>query len=117
MSSWSNAPFANAANQVLPTPGVNPWRNQMVFAQMVGAIQSECPDIDPSDVQVQINSIVRDIYDRRTWSGLFLRGQIATTGFTVGGSVNVTQGSNLIQGVGTACTPAVVNQQFRLGYN
>lgn len=117
MSSWSNAPFVNSTNIVLPTPGVSPWRNQMNFAQMQGAIASENPDIDFSDVQVQINSIVRDIYDRRTWSGLFLRGQIATTGFTVGGTVNVQQGSNLIQGVGTAWLPNVVGQQFRLGYN
>jgi hypothetical protein len=117
MGSWSSAPFANAANQVIPSPGVNPWRNQMVLGQMVGAVLSECPDIDPSDAIVQLNSIVRDIYDRRTWSGLFIRGQIATTGFTNGGSVDVTQGSPLIQGTGTVWTPAVIGQQFRLGYN
>jgi hypothetical protein len=112
-----SAPFINAANQVLPTPGVSPWRNQMNFAQIIGAIGSENPDIDPSDIQVQVNSIVRDIYDRRTWSGLFIRGQIATVGFTIGGSVSVAQGSTQVIGAGTAWTPAVVGQQFRLGYN
>lgn len=117
MSSWSNAPFVNVANQILPTPGVNPYRNQMNFAQMIGAVQSECPDIDPSDIQVQINSIVRDIYDRRTWYGLMTRGQIATTGFTVGGSVSLTQGSQTVQGTGTNWLPNLVGQQLRLGYN
>ena len=117
MGSWNNAPFVNKATQVLPNPGVNPYRNQMVFAQMIGAISSENPDIDPSDVQVQINSIVRDIYDRRTWSSLMIRGQIATTGFVVGGSISATLGSNLIQGTNTNWTPAVVGLGFRLGYN
>ena len=117
MAGWSNAPIANQANQVFPNPGVNPFRNQMVFATMVGATLSECPDIDVEDAKLQINSIVRDIYDRRTWSGLFIRGQIPTTGFTTGGSVSITQGSNQIVGSGTNWTPAVVNQQFRLGYN
>ena len=113
----STAPFVNAQNQVTPTIGVSPWRNQMNFSQICGAISSENPDLDFSDIGVQVNSIVRDIYDRRTWSGLFIRGQIATSGFTVGGSVSVTQGSDQIVGTGTSWTPAVVGQQFRLGYN
>ncbi len=118
MASTYNAPaFPNEANQVLPSPQTNPYRNQMVFSQMIGAIASENPDIDPTDIQVQINSIVRDIYDRREWYGLMIRGQIQTTGFTNGGTVTVTQGSNQIQGTNTTWTPAVVNQQFRLGFN
>lgn len=117
MGGWQNAPFVNVQNQVLPNPGVNPYRNQMVLAQMLGAIQSEVPDLDPSDITVQINSIVRDVYDRRTWSSLMIRGQIGTTGFVVGGSITATLGSNLIQGTNTNWTPAVVGLGFRLGYN
>lgn len=113
----SPAPFPNHDNQILPNPDVSPWRNQMSFSQICGAVSSENPDVDISDIQVQVNSIVRDIYDRRTWYGLMISGQIATTGFTTGGSVNVTQGQSTIQGVNTNWTPAVVGQQFRLGYN
>lgn len=115
MSSFTSTPLPNTQNLVLPNPGVNPYRNQMVFSQMCGAVQSCNPDADISDIQVEINSIVRQIYDRRQWSGLFVRGQIATTGFTIGGTVQVTQGSQAIQGTGTAWTPAIIGQQFRMG--
>jgi hypothetical protein len=117
MSSWSSAPYVNYTNLVLPNQGVNPLRNSQNFAQICGTIMSENPDIDISDVQVKVNDIVRQIYDRREWYGLMISGQIATTGFTTGGSVSITQGSNLVQGVGTNWTPAIVGQQFRLGYN
>src|SRR5665213_3281549 len=89
----------------------------MNFGQICGAVLSENPDQDISDVQIKVNSIVRKIYDRRTWYGLFTRGQIVTTGFTIGGSVNVTLGSNQVPGTGTSWTPAVIGQQFRIGYN
>lgn len=78
---------------------------------------SENPDQDISDIQIKINSIVRKIYDRRTWYGLMIRGQIATTGFTIGGTVNITQGSQTVTGTGTSWTGALVGRQFRLGYN
>jgi|SRR5579863_301788 len=117
MGGWSAPPYPNQQNLVLPNQGVNPIRNQQNFAQICGEILSENPDLDISDIQVKVNGIVRQIYDRRAWSSLMVRGQIATTGFTTGGSVNVTQGSPLIQGTGTNWTPAIIGQQFRLGFN
>jgi hypothetical protein len=117
MGGFINPLSPNQQNLVLPSVGVTPLRNQSSFAGMIGEIMSENPDLDVSDVQVKINNIVRLIYDRRTWYGLMVRGQIATTGFTTGGSVNVAQGGQTIQGVGTAWTPAIVGQQFRLGFN
>lgn len=116
MSSWVNPVFPNQQNQVLPN-AVPVWRNQMVFGQMIGAIQSENPDIDPSDIQVEINNIVRRIYDRREWSGLFIYGQIVTPAWITGGSVALTQGSNQVQGTGTTWDASVIGRQFRLGYN
>jgi hypothetical protein len=116
MGGYTAPVFPNRQNQVLPNP-VNPWRNQMVFAQMIGEITSENPDLDPSDVQVRINDIVREIYDRRTWYGLMIRGQIVTPGFFVGGTVTVSQNSNQVQGSGTAWTAALIGRQFRLGFN
>lgn len=112
-----SAPQVNFQNQVLPNAGVLPYVQQQNFGQIVGQGLAANPDWDPSQIQVETNSIVRSIYDRRTWYGLMIRGQIATTGFTIGGSVNITQGQNTIQGVGTSWTPAVIGQCFRLGYN
>ena len=63
-----------------------------------------------------LNDVVRVIYDRRTWYGLMIRGQIATTGFTIGGPVNIA-GFKPDPGIGTSWTPAVIGQCFRLGYN
>jgi hypothetical protein len=104
-------------NQVLPNPGVLPYVQQMNFGQICGQGLAANPDWDPSEIQTEVNSIVRTIYDRRTWYGLMVRGQIVTSGFTIGGSVNITQGSPFIQGVGTSWTPAIIGQCFRLGYN
>jgi hypothetical protein len=113
----SNAPLTNMINQVLPNPGVLPYVQQQNFGQMIGFVSDQNPDCDPSTIQVIINNVVRKIYDRRTWFGLMVYGQIACVGQTIGGSVNITQGSPYIQGVGTAWTPAVVGKCFRLGYN
>ena len=113
----SSAPPINLQNQVLPNVGVLPYVQQQSFGQMIGETLDANPDWDPESIKVRINGIIRKIYDRRTWYGLMVRGQICTTGFTIGGSVNVTQGSNIVQGVSTTWTPAVIGQQFRLGYN
>lgn len=117
MSSFVQPPAPNQQNLVLPNVGVNPARNQMAAAQIWGTIQSACPDCDISDIQTETNNILRKIYDRREWYGLFVRGQIATQGFTIGGSVNLTEGSPVVQGVGTNWTAAIVGQQFRQGFN
>lgn len=84
---------------------------------MVGEVIAEVPDCDPEYVKTKINGIVRKIYDRRTWMGMFVRGQIPTSGFIQGGSVQVTQGSTSVVGTGTSWTSAVVGMQFRIGYN
>lgn len=110
-------PYPNQQNLVLPNQGVNPIRNQQSFAQMKGEVMDENPDLDPETIGVWLNDIVRSIYDRRTWYGLMIRGQIATTGFFIGGSVNVAQASNLVYGNGTNWNPSLVGQQFRLGFN
>lgn len=111
-----SAPLTNLNNQVLPNPGVLPYVQQQNFGQMIGFVSDWNPDLDPSTIQVIINNEVRKVYDRRTWYGLMIRGQIATTGFVTGGSVNVTQGSNQVQGVGTSWDPSMIGLCFRQGY-
>lgn len=113
----STPPFPNLANQVLPNQGVQPFANQQSFGQCVGEVLDANPDWDPESIKVRLNGIVRKIYDRRTWYGLMIRGQINTTGFVLGGSVNITQGSQTVQGVGTTWDPTIIGRQFRLGYN
>lgn len=111
------APPVNLQNQVLPNQGILPYVNQKNFGSMVGEVLDEMPDQDPESVKTKLNDHIRKIYDRRTWYGLMIRGQIATAQFVIGGSVNITQGSTLIVGVGTSWTPIIIGRQFRLGYN
>ena len=103
-------------NQVLPS-GQLPYVQQQNFGQLVGETLDACPDMDPESIKVKLNGIVRKIYDRRTWYGLMIRGQIVTSGYFIGGSVNVTLGSTSVQGIGTSWTPVLIGRQFRIGYN
>jgi hypothetical protein len=110
----STQPFAN---QVLPVVGHTPYVQMQNFGQMVGQILSWNPDQDPESVKQQLNSQIRKIYDRRTWYGLMIYGQIATSGFFIGGSCNLVNGTNLVQGINTVWTQQLIGQQFRQGYN
>jgi len=75
------------------------------------------PDFDPNTAYVELNGIVRKIYDRRAWFPLMVRGQIATQGYIIGGSAILTAGSPTVQGIGTSWSPIVIGRQFRVGYN
>jgi hypothetical protein len=109
----AGSPFAN---QVLPN-GNLPFVQQQNFGQMKGNVLSWNPDMDPEAVGQQLNGLIREIYDRRTWYGLMVRGQITTTGIYIGGTCNLTLGTNLVQGINTAWTPALIGLQFRNSYN
>jgi len=103
-------------NQVLPTQGVNPYVNQMNFGQMIGRINSVNPDATAIAGQ-WINDAVRTIYDRKTWYGLFTKGQVVCPAAIVGGTAATTLGSASVVGTNTAWTADVVGRQFRIGYN
>lgn len=109
-------PPVSILNQVLPNPGL-PYVQSQNFGQMVGRVSSENPDWDLEGIKAAINDIVRKIYDRRTWYGLMVRGQIATRPQIVGGTVAVQQDSNIVYGTGTSWLPNVIGRQFRIGYN
>ena len=97
---------------------MQPFVQQQNFGQMVGETLSiGNPDMDPEAIKVRLNGIVRKIYDRRTWYGLMIRGQIATKGFHIGGSVNIREGSDRIYGNHTHWDTYLIGRQFRLGYN
>lgn len=111
-----NIPPQPIVNQVLPS-GQLPYVQQTNLAGMVGETLDSCPDQDPMSIIVKINNIVRKIYDRRTWYGLMVRGQIACTGYIIGGQVATVLGSPIVQGTNTNWTPVVIGRQFRIGYN
>jgi hypothetical protein len=116
-TSYSTASGPNLQNQVLQNVSVQPYVNQQNYGQVIGEILSANPDMDPSLVAVKVNSIARKIYDRRTWSSMFVRGQIITAPYVTGGNVTVTLGSNYVVGSGTNWTTDVIGRQFRVGYN
>lgn len=103
-------------NQVLPN-GSKPYVNQQTFAQLIGNVSTENPDMPIPAIQVSLNSHVRKIYDRRTWFGLMVRGQITTLPIVIGGSCQLIQGNNLVQGFNTSWNSSLVGRQFRQGYN
>lgn len=84
---------------------------------MVGTVLSSNPAYDSETAKVSLNSHIRKIYDRRTWYGLMVRGQIQTTGFIQGGQATLTTNSKSVQGINTTWTPAIIGMQFRIGYN
>jgi hypothetical protein len=88
----------------------------MNFGQLVGRVNGYNTACSPSKVQNIINNLVRRVYDRRNWYGMFTKGQIISPGYYSVGTVSVTFGSPTVTGVGTAFSQSLVGQQFRLGF-
>lgn len=101
--------------QLLPN-GTTPYSQQMNYASLQGRVISENPD-SSSMAGIWINDSVRTIYDRRTWYGTMIRGQIVSPQVYNTGTVTVTNGSSTVIGTGTAWTNSLVNRQFRIGFN
>lgn len=108
--------FVQIQNQVLPN-GAKPYVNQMNAGQMVGQVQFWNPNLSQTQAITHINNALRKFYDRKTWYGLFVRGQIMAPKMVVGGQATVTNGSATVVGTKTAWTAAMVGMQFRIGYN
>jgi hypothetical protein len=96
--------------------GSQPYTTQLNFRQMIGEVQMWNPDIDPFLIGRIINNNYRKIIERRNWYGLMVRGQVSTPQMYNTGTASVTNGSNIVTGVGTNWTPALQGQQFRIGF-
>lgn len=96
--------------------GSQPYTTQLNFRQMIGEVQMWNPDIDPFLTGRIINNNYRKIVERRNWYGLMVRGQVTTPQMYNTGTASVTNGSNLVSGVGTNWTPTLQGQQFRIGF-
>jgi hypothetical protein len=103
-------------NQVLPD-GTAPYTQQGNFGYLIGRVQKWNPDLTQPNIAAIINDVVRVIYDRRTWYGLYVKGQIVSPQAVTKGQVTATLGSNVVVGTGTAWTSSIIGLQFRIGYN
>ena len=102
--------------QVLPVPNTTPFVQQQNYGQMKGNVLLWNPNAG-GVVDILINSALRKVLDRRTWFSQFVKGQLVCPQATTQGQATVTLGSNIVQGIGTSWTSALIGQQFRIGYN
>ena len=103
------------ANQVGPN-GIQPYANQINFGQLFGRVAMYAPHCSITAVQNICNNVVRRIYDRRNWYGLYRRGQIVSPGYYSTGTIALVAGSASVQGTNTAWTALLVGQQLRVGF-
>ena len=72
------------------------------LGDMIDHILSFAPDVSPQLIKRRLNTRLRQVLDKRMWAGLLVRGQIVIPGVYSTGSVNVTQGSDIVEGIATA---------------
>ena len=109
------------SNPVFPSQqGSNPANQAYVVQTNAGQMLREVcgwnPSVDPQTALRFLNNVYRMIISMRMWYGLKVRGQISVPNPYTTGTCTVTNGSNIVQGIGTAWTPTLVGQQFRLNF-
>ena len=102
--------------QVQPNAGVLPYAQQMNLGQMIGSASAWNPNAIPQ-ISGWINQIVRQIYDKKTWYGLFTKGQIICPQAYTTGQATVVSGSTTVTGTGTSWDATLIGRQFRTGFN
>ena len=107
-------PLTPPNGQILPTVGVLPGSSQMNFGQMIGQVSAWNPNALPQ-IPGFINNIVRDIYDKKQWYGLYTSGEIITPSAYSTGTATVTLGSTTVTGNGTTWDTYLIGRQFRQG--
>ena len=100
--------------QILPNVGVLPGTSQMNFGQMIGSVSAWNPNALPQ-IGGWINQIVRQIYDMKTWYGLYTNGEVITPQAYSTGTATTTLNSTTVQGNGTAWDQTLIGRQFRQG--
>lgn len=93
-----------------------PYVQQMNFGQMIGTCSAYNPNA-LAQIPVWINEQVREVYDKKTWYGLFTKGQIICPASVSGGTATVTFNSKIVQGNGTSWDQTLIGRQFRAGLN
>lgn len=103
------------AGQVTPTGQAS--STQSSFRQMVGEVRSWSPDCPAQMVKKWVNNSYRRVVDYRLWYGLLCRGQCTVPSVYSTGTATFTLGSPVVNGVGTAWTQAMINEQIRAGFS
>ena len=97
--------------------GVQAVSTQSNYRQIINEICAWNPNLDPMWAGRLANNYLRKIIDMRQWYGCKLRGNINIAQvITTPGQCTITNGSNLIQGIGTNWTTALQGLQFRAGF-
>lgn len=86
----------------------------MNFGQIIGQVSAWNPNALPQ-IPGFINNIVRDIYDKKQWYGLYTSGEIITPSAYSTGTATVTLGSTTVTGNGTTWDTYLIGRQFRQG--
>lgn len=109
--------FANPQFPLQAGPnGQQAYVQQLNFRQMINQVCIWNPELDPMWAGRFLNDAYREVVQRRNWYALKVRGSINIPNTINGGQAAVTQGSNIVQGVGTNWTTGLVGQQFRVGF-
>jgi hypothetical protein len=105
----------NFPMQVGPN-GTQAYVQQLGFRQMINEVCLWNPDLDPMIAGRFINNALREVVDSYQWYALKVRGNINIPKVTTSGTCTLTNGSNTVQGIGTAWTNALIGLQFRGGF-
>lgn len=103
-------------DQVGSSPTVQSYSTQLNFRSMIQEVCDWNPNVDPMTAGRMINNRYRAIIRRRDWYGNKVRGQINVPNIYSVGTCVLTYNSPVVNGIGTAWTPALVGQQFRPGF-
>lgn len=101
-------------NQILPNQGVKPFVQQQNFGQMIGTCSAYNPN-STAQIPEWINEQVREVYDKKTWYGLYTDGEIITPQAYSAGTATTTLGSQTVQGINTTWDQTLIGRQFRQG--
>lgn len=109
----SNPQFVNQSGA---SPFNQAYSVMLNYRGMINEVTNWNSELDPMSAGRMINNIYRWIIDMREWYGLKIRGQIAAPNVYQTGSCTATANSTSVVGVGTAWTPSLIGQQWRLGF-
>jgi hypothetical protein len=96
--------------------GQQAYVQQLNFRQMINQVTAWNPSLDLMWAGRFLNDAYREVVQRRNWYALKVRGSINIPSGVNGGQASVTQNSNIVQGIGTSWTTALIGQQFRMGF-
>jgi hypothetical protein len=102
-------------SQVGPN-GTQAFVQQLNFRQIINEICAWNPNMDSMWAGRTANNWYRRIINKRQWYALKVRGNINIPTITTQGTCTITNGSNVVQGIGTNWTNNLIGFQFRAGF-